>query len=116
MTDTNNPDYLSGKFQHANKGQMSGEFHPNYNKIWMNDGNKQVSVKDEDKQSYLDKGWVIGTLQKGKTTLSSHVGSCWIHNNELQETKRISKSELDYYLSIGWKPNRLKLGKYGKKI
>jgi hypothetical protein len=116
MTDVNNPDYISGKLVSANKGMMMGESHPNYNKKWMNDGNKQVNVKDEDIQYYLDKGWVIGTLQKGKTTPSSHVGSCWIHNIELQETKRISKSELDYYLSIGWKPNRLKLGKYGKKI
>lgn len=116
MTDVSNPDYVSGKLVHAAKGVLANESHPNHGKIWVSNGETQKFVNESESESYIDKGWSIGTLQKGKTTASSHVGSCWIHNIELNETKRIKKTDLDYYLSMGWKPNRLKLGKYGKKI
>ena len=115
MTEVSNPDYISGKLKHVAKGNLIKEDHPNYGKNWINNGETQKIVSADGLKSYLDDGWNIGTLQKGKTTPSAHLGSCWIHNNELQKTKRIEKTDLDYYLSIGWKPNRLKLGKYGKK-
>jgi hypothetical protein len=112
MTDTNNPDYLSGKLIHANKGQMSGEFHPNIGKIWVNNGEEQKLINSDKISEHINLGWTLGTLQKGKRTESSHSGSCWIHNIDLQQTKRIKQSELDEYLSKGWLKNRLKLGKY----
>ena len=115
MTEKNNPDYLSGKLQHANKGQMSGELHPNIGKQWVNNGEKQELVKLDKLPEYINNGWNLGTLQKGKKTESSHAESCWIHKIELQQTKRIKKSELEDYLSKGWLRNRLKLGKYGSR-
>jgi hypothetical protein len=115
MTDKDNPDYLSGKLQHANKGQMTGEFHPNIGKRWINDGQIQKLIKTDIISEYIQNGWFLGTLQKGKKTESSHTGSCWIHNIELQQSKRIKSSDLDGYLSKGWLKNRLKLGKYEKR-
>lgn len=115
MTDVNNPDYINGNLLHVAKGMIMGEDHPNFGKQWINDGNLQKFVNQYEIEDFLKLGWKIGTLQKGKTTPSSHVGSCWIHSDELQKTKRIKKTDLEYYLSIGWKPNRLKLGKYERK-
>jgi len=115
MTETTNPDYVSGKLKHANIGLVSGESHPNYGKQWVNNGEIQKLINFKQIENYLSNGWNTGTLQKGVTTNSSHLGTCWIHNLEKQKTKRIDKSQLEEYLSIGWLPNRLKLGKYGKR-
>lgn len=114
QTDVNNPKYINGELSHVAKGVMVGDKHPLKNKIWINNGNKQIPVSKEDVKKYIENGWNLGTLQKGKTTSSSHVGTCWVHNESLNKTKRINKFELEKYIENGWKPNRLKLGKYKK--
>jgi|688.fasta_scaffold366849_2 hypothetical protein len=113
MVDLNDPRYVSGELKSANHNLTpKGKDHQNYEKNWINDGISQRLIP---KESPIPQGWKKGTLQKGLTTNSSHVGKCWIHNKELNKTKRIEKSDLDFYLSNGWDKNRLKLGKYAKR-
>lgn len=94
------PRYISGELIHANIGKIKGDSHPNWKKFWVNDGTKQYLVTE------ISEGLTIGTLQKGKKTFSSHSGSCWVTKDE--RSMRIENSELEIYLSSGWKRGREK--------
>lgn len=110
LTDINDPRYVSGELLHYNKGMMIDKNHPNYNKIWVNDGKEQRLININE----ISDGWIIGTLQKGKKSLSSHDKTLWIYNAEKKETRRIFENELKKYSDDGWMLGRIKLGKYQK--
>ena len=110
LTDLKDPRYINGELLHYNKGMMLNEKHPNFNKVWVNNGNKQKLVSIDE----ISEGWIVGTLQKGKETLSSHNNTLWVHKVELKETRRIFEHELNNYIKNGWMLGRLKLGKYKK--
>jgi hypothetical protein len=110
LTDVNDPRYVNGDLVHNNKGLISKDSHPNFNKVWVNNGIEQKLIPIN--EDYI--GWGLGTLQKGKKTLSSHDNSIWIHHLVKKETKRISETELNHYLNNGWVRGRLKLGNYKK--
>lgn len=109
-TDIKDKRYLSGELVHNNKGLITGKDHPNYDKVWINNGKLQRLIP---KDSPYPNGWKYGTLQKGKTTPSAHAGTCWVHNDK--ENKRISSVELGEYLENGWVRGRNKLGSYKRK-
>jgi len=110
LTDINDPRYISGELLHYNKGTMTDKQHPNYNKIWVNNGKEQRLIKINE----ISDGWIVGTLQKGKKTASSHNKTLWICNVEKKENRRIFEHELEKYSDNGWVLGRLKLGKYQK--
>jgi hypothetical protein len=110
LTDVNDPRYVNGDLVHNNKGLISKDSHPNFNKVWVNNGIEQKLINiDEDYH-----GWYLGTLQKSKKTLSSHDNSIWVYNLNRNETKRIYESELESFLNNGWVKGRFKLGNYKK--
>lgn len=97
----NDPMYKSGELKHVNKDKRLGNLHQNFGKKWVNDGNNQYLV---DKNADTD--LQTGTLQKGKTTNSSHFKSCWVTDGI--KSIRIHADELDYYLQNNWKRGREK--------
>jgi hypothetical protein len=56
---------------------------------------KSHSEKTKLKMSESHKG-------KHEGVKNSQYGTCWIHNLELKESKRIKKEELYDYISVGW--------------
>lgn len=106
--------YKSGILIHNNKGRMnSGESHLNYGKKQINDGINQKLVSCDEIDDYIKKGWKIGTLQKNKTTNSSHCNKAWISKDKIN--KRVNKSDLEYYLNLGWSIGRKNMKKYEKR-
>lgn len=105
--------YLSGELKHNNKFVMpKGKEHPNWGKIQINNGEDQKLIYPEDFEFYSDNGWLLGTLQKNKKTISSHYDRIWITNGSLN--KRIEEDDLDNYLNDNWWKGRT-LGKYKKR-
>ena len=49
---------------------MSGSSHVNFGKKQINNGYSQILVDMVDLDVYLQQGWILGTLQKNKTTIS----------------------------------------------
>jgi len=106
----NDERYLNGELRHNNYGRMSvGIEHPNYNKHWINNGNVQKLISGD----IIPDNWVVGTLQKGKRTLSSHYKTTWINNGV--DNKRIIEQKTDEYLTNGWLKGRINLKKYEKR-
>lgn len=110
FTDVNDPRYINGELTHNNKGLMTGTNHPNFKKIWVNNGYSQKLINIGEEHI----GWVIGTLQKGKETLSSHNKTIWIHNIETKVNKRVYFHEIDTFLSNEWVLGRINLTEYKK--
>jgi hypothetical protein len=110
LTDLSDPRYVSGELSHYNKGLMLNKDHPNFNKIWVNNGHQQKLITIDE----ISEGWTVGTLQKGKKTLSSHNNTLWVHNAKLKETRRIFEGDLKKYSNNGWSLGRIKLGVYKK--
>jgi len=106
----NDERYLSGELVHNNKfTNIRGIDHPNYNKHWINNGKTQKLVSD----NIIPDGWVIGTLQKGKRTVSSHYKTIWINDETIN--KRITNDKLYDYIGKGWNLGRINLKKYEKR-
>lgn len=108
LTSTSDPRYINGDLIHYNKGNYNGSEHPNFNKVWVNNGFKQKLV---DPLQTIN-GWVFGTLQKGLETPSSHKKTIWV--NDKTTNKRITEIEVDDYLKNDWFLGRLKLKEYKK--
>jgi hypothetical protein len=108
ITNITDPRYLNGELIHYNKGKNIGSEHPNFNKVWINNGVKQKLVDS----SEILVGWVFGTLQKGVDTPSSHKKSIWVNFGD--KNKRIKDSELEEYINKGWKIGRSNLKQYKK--
>ena len=98
----NDPLYKSGELKHVNTGKMLGILHPNFGKKWVNDGYKQYLVNKNLATDLQD-----GTLQKGKTTNSSHLKTCWVTDG--RNSLRISENDLDHYIQNNWKRGRQKM-------
>ena len=92
---------------------LVGDNHPNYGKNWINNGERQIFINANNIESYLEKGWKIGTLQKNKRTNSSHYHTTWVNINGIN--KRIDKNELSDYTDKGWLMGRVGLKKYKTK-
>jgi len=60
--------------------------------------------KRHTKESKIKIGKVTSKAQKGKG--NSQYGTCWIHNIELKESKRIKKEELQNWVNKGWLKGR----------
>jgi hypothetical protein len=106
--------YLSGEFINNNKFvSPKGENHPNWNKKQINDGVNQKLVSVSELSEYMLSGWVLGTLQKNKRTISSHHNTTWVNKEGIN--KRISKGDLMCFLDSGWVKGRINLKKYKKR-
>lgn len=105
--------YLSGELIHNNIGLVFGENHQNYGKRYIYNNAKQILVDQDELEYYLNNGWYLGTLQKGKTTNSSHCNTIWVNNGGLN--KRLDVVDLKMYLEGGWKLGRVGLKKYKKR-
>lgn len=106
--------YLNGEFIHNNIGIMpTGESHPNWGKKQINNGQEQKLVHEDDLINYLNEGWVLGTLQKNKKTISSHYDRIWITNGV--NNKRVKEEDFLIYLEKGWKEGRTFTKKYNKR-
>lgn len=110
QVDINHPKYLSGEYKHVAVGITKGESHPNWGKLWVNNGIIQKLIP---KKNEIEDGWVIGTLQKNKTTNSSHKNTIWVNNGI--ESIRIDSENLEAYLEKKYIRGRLKLKKYEKR-
>jgi hypothetical protein len=110
VTSVTDPRYINGELTHYNKGKNVGIEHPNFNKIWVNNGIKQKLI---DPLEMLT-GWVCGTLQKGLDTSSSHKKTIWVNNKNIN--KRIFEFELNEFIKKGWVLGRVNLKKYKKNI
>ena len=105
--------YKNGDFVHNNLGSMpSGRNHPNWNKKHINNGVSQKIVSIEELDIFINDGWILGTLQKGKKTISSHFDRIWI--NKDFKNKRILEEELESFLQKGWIKGRIFTKKYKK--
>lgn len=62
--------------------------------IVVNNGISNKLIKASDLTSYLDRGYVVGSLYK------NHLGKVWIHRED--ERKFIDPSEFNYYVDAGW--------------
>jgi len=80
---------------------------------FINNGIKQIFINPNEIETYLGKGWILGTLQKNKTTNSSHCNTVWVNNTFTN--KRIKSDQLELIMSSGWKLGRIGLKKYKKK-
>ena len=107
---------------------------------WMNNEEKQLKIKEEDIQTYIDMGWKFGTIVRFKWMNNGseqkqvflkdvqsyldmgwsfgilyRIQTRWINNGS--ETKMISIDKLQKYLNAGWKIGSLCTGKdnIGKK-
>lgn len=105
--------YLSGELVNVNKGKMSGSAHVNFGKRQINNGYSQILVDMVDLDVYLQQGWILGTLQKNKTTISSHVDTIWINNGI--KNMRVSETDSIKYLNSNWQKGRINLKKYEKR-
>lgn len=105
--------YKSGELVNVNKGLMLGEKHINYGRKQINNGVEQKLVSIQELENYIKDGWILGTLQKNKTTKSSHVDTIWVNNGS--ENKRITSSEIQIYLNLNWRRGRINLKKYERR-
>lgn len=83
--------------------------------IFSEEEKEQISLKLKQHWQYYGHNW-IGKQHKEETKLkisislqgkqkgqkNSQYGTCWIHNEELKESKKIKKQELQSYLQTGW--------------
>ena len=113
LVSTSDERYINGELIHNNIGMLVGDNHPNYGKNWINNGDRQIFINANNIESYLEKGWKIGTLQKNKRTNSSHYNTTWVNINGIN--KRIDKNELSDYTDKGWLMGRVGLKKYKTK-
>lgn len=113
LVSTSDERYINGDLVHNNIGLIRGDSHPNYGKIWINNGEKQIFIKNEDIKLYLGNSWEIGTLQKNKRTNSSHYNTTWINKDGIN--KRIKKDDLINHINEGWSGGRIGLKKYKTK-
>ncbi len=105
--------YKDGTLVNHNKGRMkSGKEHLNFGKKQINKDGVQKLVSIDELDLHISDGWILGTLQKNKTTNSSHCDKTWITKDSIN--KRVSKEEINDYIDIGWSLGR-KLKKYGKR-
>ena len=81
MVDKNDPRYISGELTAFWKG-------------------KKHSEESKRKMRKSKKGFGIGDK-------NSQYNTCWIHNDELKQNKKIKKEDLEKYISEGWIKGRL---------
>lgn len=114
LVSTDDDRYLSGELIHNNKFIMpKGKNHPNWGKKHINNGVKQKIISTDEIDYYLNNGWILGTLQKNKKTVSSHYDRIWITKDN--KNKRVEEKEIDYYLNNGWLKGRTFNKKYNKR-
>lgn len=110
QTSVNDPRYLSGELVNNNKfANKRGIDHHNYNTYWINDGTNQKLIHEFD---IVPDGWVIGTLQKGKITASSHCETIWVNDGNIN--KRINETDIENYTNNGFVLGRINLKEYKK--
>lgn len=82
--------------------------------IWVTNGIETKMIQDEELDTYIKEGWkrgrsgIVGTPQteEYKKKLSERrKNSCYVYNDEV-DCKEIQKSELEDYLSKGWKKGK----------
>ena len=54
----------------------------------------------EDSKEKMKNTHLLNNHQKGEK--NSQYGTCWIHNINMKENKRINKNDIENWLSIGW--------------
>lgn len=70
--------------------------------MWVNNGKKQIRIKPDELQTYLDNGWVRGFLKDVKDTLSSaHLGSKWMNNGIT--SLQVKEKDIQLYIDKGYK-------------
>jgi len=110
QVEVNHPKYVNGEYKHVATGVIKGKSHPNWCKIWINNGIIQKLIN---KNTKIDEGWVVGTLQKNKTTNSSHRNTIWV--NDGFSSIRIKLEELNSYLEKNYSKGRINLKKYERR-
>jgi hypothetical protein len=111
--EVDNPKYIAGEYSHVATGMNVGADHQNWGKVWINNGIKQKLILESKLKKLIDSGWKQGTLQKGKTTNSSHIDTIWVNKEGVN--KRINSKEFESYKSKGFNLGRSKLKKYEKR-
>lgn len=111
--DVNNENYINGEYIHVAVGMLLGAEHHNWEKVWVNNGTKQELIPSKYIADFIKNGFMVGTLQKGKTTNSAHVSSVWV--NDGNSNRRINSNELTYYENLGFSRGRVGLRKYKKR-
>lgn len=98
-------EYWAGDL-HPTRGKF-GEDHHGYGKIIINDGDSFIRINSEKFQTdYAPYGWEIGMPNWAKEIMrEKKIGKIKIHNEK--EEKLVPQSDLDVYLSTGWKIGRL---------
>ena len=97
--------------EYENDNWVKGTHHIPYSRgtKWMNNGIKDKMIASDKFEEYLSTGWIFGRLQ------NSLLKTIWIYNGKLQ--RRITVSDLDFYIQNGWKkgmPPENKIGKHVK--
>lgn len=69
--------------------------------VYVNNGTISKHIRKEELQTYLDDGWVIGSIQIKTVDFSDRVTI-----TDGVNEKRVPKSELDNYLTNNWKLGR----------
>lgn len=94
------------KIAAAHKGQHLSKKHKevlrvaNSNKMWINDGKKNIHTKIDHAESLLKNGWIKGRL-KNQNSFGKSKGKCWVHNQNKRTL--IIRSDINKYLQQGWK-------------
>lgn len=82
----------------------------NKNRIWINDGNKELMISVLDFDKYANQNFVKGRLPKTESALRNikklYSNKVYINNSVIE--KCINKEELDKYLLDGWKIGMLR--------
>ena len=85
----NDERYLNGELLNNNIfTSHKGENHKNWNKKQINNGISQKLVDCSEIESYLNNGWIIGTLQKNKRTVSSHFDTTWVNKDSINKRNK----------------------------
>ena len=80
--------------------------------VYVTNGQYEFRIRKEEVEIYLQHGYQLGRNPNNKKPLarnqimkdnSSGKGKFIIHNDELQQLRRINPNELDEYLANGWK-------------
>lgn len=103
--------YISGELLFYNKGKLLCKMKNNENIIKMLYKDDPLIINGEfipyhkgRKHSEEHKQKISIAAKNRKT--HSQINTCWIYNLEEKINKKIKKSDLDYYINLGWKKGR----------
>lgn len=110
LVDKNDNRYLNGELSGVTKGMVTVK--DKDNNYFLIDKSDNRYLNGELKCIWKNRKHNIETIEKMKFThqlrgnnkkeKNSQFGTCWIHNLELKENKKIKKEELNNWTGLGW--------------